>query len=69
MPLQQDLKVQWGHQDRRVQDSTSDELNAYMQLETRYHNRAGGMDSVRVTGPLTMTEAKEYVLYVRHFAR
>ncbi|MBV9651879.1 MAG: DUF1929 domain-containing protein [Pseudonocardiales bacterium] len=69
MPLQQDLKVQWDHQDRRVQDSTSDELNAYMQLETRYHNRAGGMDSVRVTGPLTMTEAKEYVLYVRHFAR
>lgn len=69
MPLQQDLKVQWDHQDRRVQDATSDELNAYMQLETRYHNRAGGMDSVRVTGPLTMTEAKEYVLYVRHFAR
>ena len=69
MPLQQDLKVQWDHQDRRAQDASSDELNAYMQLETRYHNGAGEMQSVRVTGPLTMTEAHECVLYVRRFAQ
>lgn len=68
MPLQQDLKVQWDHQDRRVQDASSDELNAHMQFETRYYNRAGEMQSGRVTGPLTMTEAKEYALYVRRFA-
>jgi hypothetical protein len=30
MPLQQDLKVQWHHQDRRVQDASGDELNAHM---------------------------------------
>jgi hypothetical protein len=66
MPLRQDMKLQWDHRTRSVRAITSDERDAYQNLERRYQEIGGGDEPARVTGPLTKTDSG-WVLYVREF--
>jgi galactose oxidase len=64
--LEQGVKLQWDYHARKVKDLTSDERDAYRELETRYQDLGGGDGSIRVTGPLTKTDTG-WILYVRKF--
>lgn len=66
MPLGQGMKLQWDHRTSSVRDATSDELDAYQNLESAHQDLRGGNEPVRVTGPLAKTDAG-WVLYVRKF--
>jgi hypothetical protein len=66
MPLGQGIKVQWDHQTRRVKDATSDELDAYRELERMCQSLGGEVELTRVTGPLTKA-GTEWILYIRKF--
>ncbi|MGH3800169.1 MAG: galactose oxidase-like domain-containing protein [Pseudonocardiaceae bacterium] len=66
MPLSQGVKLQWDFHMRSVRDTTSDERDAYQNLEGRYQDLRGGYELMLVTGPLAKTGAG-WVLYVRTF--
>lgn len=66
MPLEQDMKLQWDYQTRRIKNATSDERDAYQNLVARYQNQGVGRESTRITGPLTKTD-NGWVLYVRKY--